>query len=766
MRVVNGTELVAVRRPLLRRRFRLRTLGPGAAFAAGIGSATACLPLASLAAQTIAVQVGDSARLQVAPGAKVGIPLRVDLANAGSTLNLASLEGTLVWGPARLTFDSVRVNTAMGFTQTANTAGAATGSVALSYFSTTRLSASGTLATAWFTASGSTGGTRVTFTATDAGAEDGTRVLSALRLRALDVCVGASGRWGDVNDDGGVSIIDAQQIARSSVGLSVASAAAVAARGDVNAENSVSIIDAQQIARFSVGLSAAARINMLLSAAPAVATVALAPSAAQTLAVGGTVALVATPRDASNADLTGCATVTWSSSAPAVATVSAEGVVTGVGAGSATITATVGGQTATVAVTVQGGVLGLGQTVTGLSSTDGIQLYQVSVPTGTSRLVIRTAGGSGSVRLLLYQGATPAGSAVCESASPRTSTLCAVAAPAAGMWTVRIQENGSAFSNVTLEVNPVIPTLALGQTVTGLASSQGDAVYNINVPAGTSGLTVRTSGGSGSVQLVLYRGATPAGETTCNSYSFSTRTNQLCAVAAPAAGTWTIRVLDDLSAFSNVTLEVNPVIPALVLGQTVTGLSSPQGDLLYHVTVPAGTSGLTVRTSGGSGSVRLLLYRGATPAGETTCNSYSFSTRTNQLCAVAAPAAGTWTIRVLDDLSAFSNVTLEVNPVIPALVLGQTVTGLSSPQGDLLYHVTVPAGTSGLTVRTSGGSGSVRLLLYQGATPAGSAVCTSNSGLSTSQLCAVATPAAGTWTVRVQEYVSSFTNVSLTVSSP
>ncbi|MBU6367947.1 MAG: hypothetical protein KJT01_17160, partial [Gemmatimonadetes bacterium] len=187
---------------------------------------------APLPAQSIAIQVGDSARLTVAPGARVGIPLRVDLSAAGSTLNLASLQGTMAWGTTRLTFDSVRVNPATDLTQTVNATGIATGTLVLSYFGSSRLAASAALATAWFTASATAGGTRVTFAPSAAGNEAGNSILAQVVPRALDLCVANSARWGDVNDDGAVSIIDAQQIARSSVGLSVASAAAVAARGD------------------------------------------------------------------------------------------------------------------------------------------------------------------------------------------------------------------------------------------------------------------------------------------------------------------------------------------------------------------------------------------------------------------------------------------------------------------------------------------------------------------------------------------------------
>jgi uncharacterized protein YjdB len=69
------------------------------------------------------------------------------------------------------------------------------------------------------------------------------------------------------------------------------------------------------------------------------------------LAVGGTQQLAAVARDAAGAERAG-RTFVWTSSAPAVATVSSTGLVTAVGAGSATITATADGVSGTAAVTV------------------------------------------------------------------------------------------------------------------------------------------------------------------------------------------------------------------------------------------------------------------------------------------------------------------------------------------------------------------------------------------------------------------------------
>jgi uncharacterized protein YjdB len=81
-----------------------------------------------------------------------------------------------------------------------------------------------------------------------------------------------------------------------------------------------------------------------------VASVTVTPATAS-VSVGATQQVTATPRDSGGSVLSG-RPVTWSSSAPAVATVSGSGVATAVAAGTTTITATSEGQSGTAAVTV------------------------------------------------------------------------------------------------------------------------------------------------------------------------------------------------------------------------------------------------------------------------------------------------------------------------------------------------------------------------------------------------------------------------------
>ena len=94
--------------------------------------------------------------------------------------------------------------------------------------------------------------------------------------------------------------------------------------------------------------------TVAVNPAPA-ASVTVTPSS-RTLTVGQTVTLSATARDAGGSVISG-APITWSSSDAAIATVSSSGVVSAVGAGTATITATSGTASGTATITVNNPVV-------------------------------------------------------------------------------------------------------------------------------------------------------------------------------------------------------------------------------------------------------------------------------------------------------------------------------------------------------------------------------------------------------------------------
>jgi len=117
-----------------------------------------------------------------------------------------------------------------------------------------------------------------------------------------------------------------------------------------------------------------------------VASVAVSPTSGSVPA-GQTLQLAATPKDAGGNPLSG-RVVTWASSNTAVATVSGSGLVTGVAAGSATITATSEGQRGQAAITVTGTVTNPGTVadlaVTGVTDSS-VTLAFTEVTDGTGQ---------------------------------------------------------------------------------------------------------------------------------------------------------------------------------------------------------------------------------------------------------------------------------------------------------------------------------------------------------------------------------------------
>jgi hypothetical protein len=300
----------------------------------------AIAPTVARAQGSVTVGVLDTAVKRVAPGTKFTVPLVVDSSATAATID--SIASFLVWDPGVVTLDSVTVGAFGGF-KSLSLNSVPVGRVdfsAKSPASVTPTVNPVSLATVWFTAAQTSGGTRLDTTPNDASLT-GTHVAAGQLVGwSTNICVTPSGFWGDANGDGQVDIIDAQQIAKASVGGVVDSAAAVANNGDVNADGVVDILDAQSVARFSVRLpSTPPRINTDRGAIPDVHTLAINHDKV-TLAVGSTSSLVATPFDANNFSLVGCQSVAWTSSDERKVHVNPTGQITAIATGSATITAT------------------------------------------------------------------------------------------------------------------------------------------------------------------------------------------------------------------------------------------------------------------------------------------------------------------------------------------------------------------------------------------------------------------------------------------
>ncbi|MFL5576832.1 MAG: Ig-like domain-containing protein, partial [Gemmatimonadaceae bacterium] len=258
--------------------------------------------------------------------------------------------------------------------------------------------------------------------------------------------------------------------------------------------------------------------------APSVASVSVSANAT-TLKVGETTQLTAVAKDAGGATLSGQAT-SWASSNEAVATVSGSGLVTAVGGGSATISATIGGKAGSVSVSVGAvavasvaisgstGPLSVGQT-TQLSAAakdaSGSTLGGRTVTWGTSDAAIVTVSSTGLVAAVSagsatisatvdgVQGVAPVtvsgttapvqspGAVVGVAELPRQYLQTSVASTPSGGQVIRVAAGG--------DLQAALDQAQLGDQV--VLDAGATFVGNFTLPAKSSGsgwITIRSSG--------------------------------------------------------------------------------------------------------------------------------------------------------------------------------------------------------------------------------------------------------------------------------
>lgn len=266
---------------------------------------------------------------------------------------------------------------------------------------------------------------------------------------------------------------------------------AVASVSPVGVVRALSPGDAR-IAASAMGKSASATVTVT---ARDVASVVVTP-ATLSMRVGVSAPLQAQTLDAEGSALTGRA-IAWASSNAAVATVNAQGTVTGVSAGAATITATSEGRTGQAAVTV---TLPPVQTITvaPLADTLGIGIeHQFTA-------VLRDAAGAVlSGRALAWSSsnvavATVSSTGVVTGLSAGTTTITASSEGRTGTATVVVLARLASAVIVT----PGSSTLVVGATqllATQITDAQGNLLTGRPVTFSSDAPTVATVGSSGQV---------------------------------------------------------------------------------------------------------------------------------------------------------------------------------------------------------------------------------------------------------------------------
>jgi parallel beta-helix repeat protein len=267
--------------------------------------------------------------------------------------------------------------------------------------------------------------------------------------------------------------------------------------------------------------------SVTVSSVP-VASVTVAPASAS-LQVGQTVQLTATPKDASGNPLAG-RVVTWASSNTAMATVSSSGLVTGVAAGSATITATSEGQSGTATVTVifvpvasvtvtpASATLGIGQTVQ-LTATpkdaSGNPLSGRVITWASSNTAVATVSGTGLVTAIGAGSATVTATAEGQSGS---SSITAIIVPVASVSVAPATATVQVGLTVLLTATPkdASGNPLAGRVITWASSNTAVAAVSASglvtgVAVGSVTITATSEGKSGTATVTVVASAPSAG---------------------------------------------------------------------------------------------------------------------------------------------------------------------------------------------------------------------------------------------------------------
>ena len=317
-----------------------------------------------------------------------------------------------------------------------------------------------------------------------------------------------------VTDDRG-QVLTGKQVTFSSSNTQVAT---VSSQGVVTGMSSgIAVITAT-----SEGATGQATITI---ASDPVATVEVSPSTASVV-IGQTTQLAAIPRNVRGQALTGRGVI-WTSSSPAIATVSTTGVVSGLAAGTAVIIATVEGKQGSATVTVRAVPV---TSVTVAPSSASTTVGQSITLTATTK---DAAGNTLNGRIVGWTSsntsiATVTSSGVVTGVASGTATITASSEGVSGSATVTV----GAIPVASVTVTPTAASVLVGQTTT-LTATLKDA--NGNVLTGRA-ITWTTS--SSSVAAVSAAGVVTgvsAGTATITATSEGKSASATVTVTAPPA---------------------------------------------------------------------------------------------------------------------------------------------------------------------------------------------------------------------------------------
>jgi hypothetical protein len=372
--------------------------------------------------------------------------------------------------------------------------------------------------------------------------------------------------------------------------------------------------------------------------------------------------------------------------------------------------------------------------------------FTLAVPSGASALVINTTS-AGDVDLYVKFGAAPSLTVYdCRPYTGSGAETCNFATPSVGTYYIRVY--GYATGAVSFTVK--------GDWTTGTTS------YSIAGSAGTASATV--SYGAGSVT------ADASGNYIINGLAagtYSLSASKSGCTFTPASLSVTV---GPSATGKNFTASCGGGDTALSNGVTLASQSVALGAWkFYYITVPAGQTSLTFKTTVSTTDIDIYAKLGGHPSATDIAGGCKAETASGvETCSVANPAAGTYYLGVFG-YAASTNYSVNVTYAgSGATVLSNGVASPSSVNGASAdaswkdFTITVPAGRPSLTITTTGASGDVDLYTKFGATPSLTVYDCRPYSSSGNETCTVTSPAAGTYYIRVYNYATG--NITFNVT--
>ncbi len=204
----------------------------------------------------------------------------------------------------------------------------------------------------------------------------------------------------------------------------------------------------------------------------------------------------------------------------------------------------------------------------------------------------------------------------------------------------------SRFGGTTPPPPPGDNVLENGVAENNLSASSGnDISYTMQVPAGATDISFKTSGGTGDADLYVKFGSAPT-DSSYDCRPYANGNSETC-TGTQTGGTYYVRVkayssFSGLSLVGQYTSGGNPPGGVDPIDVSATNISVSQNQWArYTYELPAGYSSMTVSISGGTGDADLYVRHGA----QSTTSAYDcrpYKNGNTESCSFSSPASGTW----------------------------------------------------------------------------------------------------------------------------